>query len=168
MRRLTFTFGALAFAAMLVGCSEAATEVAAQQPSADTTLPSSSVNDAMLSCMREVGWDAEMEWSGAISYGSIPDEQTEVFQRDFEACVEQTGWGDLTRLTTEQIESLYAQEVETFECLREIGEEPAEPPTEQRYVDTFGTGEQYYAIEDVVATPEVVSACPPPTWFTNW
>lgn len=135
-------------------------------------MPSSSINDAMIRCMTDKGWDPEMDWGGTIGYGQIPDEQHDIWNADNAECAQQTGWGDLAGLTPAQVAELYELEVRTHECLVAAGHPSAEPPTSQRYHDTFRSGEQYYAIGEVLdaqgPTPEIISACPPPTWFMNW
>lgn len=131
-------------------------------------VPQSRVNNAMIACLADKGWSARMDWGGTIDYGPVPDSQRSVLRSDAQACSEESGWGDLTRFSVEQINDIYDLEVATYQCLLALGKSPTEPPTRQRYVDTFGTAEQYYAIRDIPADPSTVKACPPPTWFLNF
>jgi hypothetical protein len=114
------------------------------------------------------GWEGEMQFSGTISFGSVPEAQQALFNSAQEKCVSETGWGDLAGLGADKRRKLYEQEVSEYECLMELGLTPPAPPTEQTYVDTFNTADQYYAGATLGLTEEQVQECPPPTWFMNW
>jgi hypothetical protein len=150
-----------------VGCSaDRESAKASQNESSD--LPPSKVNDAMLDCMKSVGWEGEMERGGGMSFGSIPAEQMSQYEQQSAKCKEKTGWGNLAVLTSDQRQTMFDLEVKEYQCLKDLGFSPAEPPTEQTYLDTFDSADQYFAVRDMVLTVEQTNECPPPTWFMNW
>lgn len=158
----------LAVTCSLTSCASAPEPEPTVESVDSELMPVSNVNKAMIDCMQEKGWDPQLDWGGALDYGNVPQSQATVLEADSTECIANTGWGDLTRLTADQISILYEREVDTYKCLVGIGESPGEPPTRQSYIDSFGTGEQYHAIREVPAQEEVIQACPPPTWFMNW
>ena len=150
-----------------VGCStDRENENATRSNPGD--MPASTVNDAMLACMKSAGWEGKMERGGGMNFGSIPSEQMSQYERQSAICTEKTGWGNLAVLTSDQRRTMFDLEVEEYQCLKDLGLSPAEPPTEQTYMDTFDSGDQYYAIRDITLTVEQMNECPPPTWFMNW
>ncbi|MFT4010062.1 MAG: hypothetical protein QM655_08475 [Nocardioidaceae bacterium] len=154
---------------LLAGCSGSSKDDAgASGEHSSQSLPTSSVNEAMISCMQGEGWTATMKLDGTISNGSVPEEQQDALDRSAAKCSKRTGWGDLAALTTTQRRELYKQEVAEHDCLVKLGLTPPEPPTEQTYLDTFQTADQYYAGALMSLTDDQVRECPPPTWFMNW
>lgn len=161
---LAASFLLIGWASGCTGGDDPESEPRGQQSAA---LPASAVNDAMMSCMASRGWTGELGGDGGIEWGSIPDSQVAALNADQRDCVDSTGWGDLAALTTEERRSMYAAEVAEFACLQELGLDPPQPPTEQSYLDTFNSAEQYYAFKGLSLTPQQTLDCPPPTLFMN-
>ncbi len=135
----------------------------------------SPVTERFVRCMHDAGWMVEPSWSGGTELGAaISADQLSAYEAAADECAESSGWNEANTLSTwtrEQIEELYAQEVETHECLIRIGFASDEPPSLQHYVDTLGTADQYYAmlpgLDNASPTDIIHMAreCPPPTWF---
>lgn len=149
----------------LTACTPNGQTPASTSPAAD--LPSSPLGEKMVRCIQDEGWEAELSWDGGVVGPEMPTDQTSIWREVADACQKETGYGDLGQLTDTQIRELYSQEVAEYECLMEQGRNPASPPSEQGYIDTFRTADQYYAIKGVQATPELMRLCPAPTWFLN-
>lgn len=117
--------------------------------------------------MQDAGWEATVNWDGAVVGPQMPTTQVDLWLEAERNCAVETKFGDLSQLSDAQIHELYDQEVTEYECLIEQGKNPTRPPSEQLYRDTFRTADQYYAIKGTVATPELMRLCPAPTWFLN-
>lgn len=124
--------------------------------------------------MRQAGWDVARSWQGGIETGEIPPDQLSAYEAASDECSDSSGWSEANMgLGEDQVRELYRQEVEAHECFMARGLESAEPPSEQRYIDTFRTKDQYYAFLPAFdslnesAMQEAVADCPPPTWFLN-
>jgi hypothetical protein len=129
--------------------------------------------EAALACIRDAGWEAEMDWTGGINGPEMNSAQVSQWQAVAAKCTEQAGYTN-PQLTDAQKRQLYAQEVAERDCLAGLGYVSDPPPSEQRYVDTWGTGEQYAAFfaagADKTGQAEMmktVRECPPPSWFLN-
>lgn len=130
-------------------------------------MPASNVDDDMIRCMAGFGWQGKETLGASLDFGNVPAEQSTQFTKDEDACVKQTGWGDLAALTDAQRKVMYQREVAEYHCLVMIGLTPPTPPTEQTYLDTFHSANQYYAGANLNLAPAQVKSCPPPTWFMN-
>lgn len=137
-------------------------------------MPDSPITDRLVACMKDAGWEVQRSWQGGVEATDIPAGQQSAYESASQECAESTGWSDaVIRLDDRQIRELYSQEVATHNCLLEIGIDSSEPPSEQRYIDTFRSKDQYYAFMpgfdslNEAAMQEAVRQCPPPTWFLN-
>ena len=153
----------------------------AELPSADSTgleVPFSPVTDRFVRCLEDEGWDAQASWGGGIEVPGTPLAQQSQVNEAMERCGWSSGWStwyNWPAWSEDQIRELYRQEVAEHECLIGIGADSPEPPSVQAFIDTFATGEQYYAMMPAILNPEasghslesLQSTCPPPTWFPN-
>jgi hypothetical protein len=139
-------------------------------------MPASPVTDRLLRCVQDAGWEASRSWTGGIESSELSPQQRDQYVAVLDACSEESGWSaGMNSLTDEQIEQLYWQEVEVFECLKRLDRPTDPPPTHQTYRDSFLTADQYYAFGLIMDNPqladmpfeELVALCPPPTWFLN-
>ncbi|WP_159600551.1 hypothetical protein [Agromyces humi] len=166
---------AAAIALSLAGCAPA-TNVAetAAAPSAApvinfTPTEEDTRADIMAGCLTELGWEGlVVNWDGGIDTGHIPEEQQDQFQADSATCIEAF---PVVPLTDAEIREMYAAEVANSDCLVGLGYAMPQTPTEQTYVDTYGTENQWFAM--VGASPQtmkeetykdVFTTCPPPAW----
>ena len=138
-----------------------------QNPSASDGVPPSPLGEKLVRCMQEAGWEARVDWNGAVVSPEMHTSQVDQWMEAQRICADETKFGDLSQLSTSQIRELYTQELAEYECLLEQSMHPPAPPSEQSYLDSFGTADQYYAIKGTVATPELMQLCPAPTWFLN-
>jgi hypothetical protein len=156
----------------LAGCSQ-------PTPSPVTDLstvgmPASPITDKTVECLIDRGWDAKRNleggWDGPEN---LPAAQQPVYFDDVQECGDETGWNTAWQnLTEAQMKELYVQEVREYQCIVDQGYGGTEPPTEQTYLDTFHSADQYYAImsaQDLgrARYEALISVCPPPTWFLN-
>lgn len=172
-RRLLVAALAVAFAAILIsGCAANASPA----PEPATPMPASPVTDRLLRCVEDAGWEARRSWTGGIESSELSRHQRDQYVAVLDACSEESGWSaGMNSLTDEQIEQLYSQEVEEFECLERLDRPTDQPPTIQTYRDGLLTADQYYAFGLIMDNPqlagmpfeELVAHCPPPTWFLN-
>lgn len=151
----------------LIGLGMTACSPVPAKPSAAAEAPASPLAVKMVRCIEDAGWEAEVGWNGVVTSPEMPPEQLDLWTEVADACQKETGFGDLARLTPSQVAELYRQEVAEFECLTAQGFTPSQPPSEQVYIDTFRSADQYYAIKGITATPELMRLCPAPTWFLN-
>lgn len=169
-KRTVSTLALLLLASILTACSP--TEAAPTPAGAD--LPDSPLAEQTIRCMEDQGFEASLEWDGGISGpAKVSADESGQWGTAIQACAEESGYGNLQALTDEQVIELYAQEVAEYECLRDAGYSPAEPPSQQTYVDTFASADQYYAFQEALDpmgqkdAQEATALCPPPTWFLN-
>lgn len=130
-----------------------------------------------VTCMDAAGWKVKVSWSGGVeTVGDVPQGQYSAWTAAGDACSRSTKWGavnDLENFTPAQIKRLYGQEVATHECFAAHGWNTKEPPSEQQYIDTFASKDQYYGMAPAAlqATQAqlktMVTACPPPMWFPD-
>lgn len=99
-------------------------------------------------CLREFGWDAIAD-EGGTSVPSVTAEQREEFIGDLDRCTEEIGaLPPPEPLTEEQIRLVYAHQLVTKECLEAEGYEISEPPSVERFIDTYDT-EPWHAYDDL-------------------
>jgi hypothetical protein len=172
----------VAAASGLAACSHAATTSSGPTATAASSgfapgMKYSKVLADFVGCMDVAGWKVKVDWGGGFSgVGDVPQAQLSVWQKASDACIASTKLGTIgnfAKWTPEQVKRLYGQEVATHECFVKHGWNSAEPPSEQQFIDTFATKDQYYGMMPAVntggsATLETMSkACPPPTWFPD-
>lgn len=161
---------------MLAGCGNnpQADSSEQQQTTSQPGMPESPITDRLVECMTDAGWNVQRSWQGGVEAPNVPAGQQSAYESASQECAKSTGWADaVNNLDNQQVRYLYEQEVATHDCFLKIGIDSSEPPSEQRYLDTFRTKDQYYAFlpgfdslnED--AMQKAVRQCPPPTWFLN-
>ncbi len=140
----------------------------------DESLPASPITDRLVTCMADEGWTVTRSLEGGVMGPSnISEAQLEKYNEASEKCGKESGWSDAWQsLTDAQLRQLYDQEVDEQRCLADLGYVGEEPPSEQTYLDTFMTPNQYYAftvIDDLHRSDweAAVRECPPPTLYLN-
>jgi hypothetical protein len=121
-------------------------------------------------CLRELGWEVDIDWDGGILADStkIPMAQLEQYRTDERACLEQA-WAAL-EVDAHEREELYSKELATRECLISEGHDIPEPPSKQVYLDTYDDGLwMAWSYVDVRELNEdqyraLNLACPQPQW----
>ena len=140
---------------------------ATSEPPVDEVLNTSRAA-VIVGCLADRGWDLSVRFDGGVSISDVPEEQQGPLLADVRECEEEFPY---QAPTASQIREIYAAELDNRECLIDLGYEIGPPPSEQAFVDTFGTAERWYAMTD--AHPEsmdagtyekVFSACVPPAW----
>jgi hypothetical protein len=122
-------------------------------------------------CMREQGFDARETFDGGVSYGRIPDDQSEAQRSAAVLCSARYPVHPrfLEPLTEEQVRVIYDYYVdELVACLQREGYDPGEVPSWETYRDTRGTEDDwtpYHAlVGDVMSRPDdwqaINEACP--------
>ncbi len=120
----------------LAGCTTEVAPSATPAPEA-SPLSMSAAGDMTYLCLRELGWEVEIDWDGGILSDStkIPAAQLDQYLEDERACMERT-WTALEVDTSER-EQLYADELLTRDCLIAEGYDIPTPPSKQVYLDTY-------------------------------
>jgi hypothetical protein len=134
-----------------------------------TPPPNASRAEIMVGCLTELGWEGlEVDWDGGTDTSHIPDEQRDLYDADQARCAERYPYKPPTE---SDVRELYAAELENSSCLSDLGYDMPEPPSEQVFVDTFGTATQWFAMTsatleamDAATYESVFTACPPPSW----
>ena len=123
--------------------------------------------------MRDKGTEVVFDITGGLSGPEMDSSQSGLWAAAANTCGTETGYFN-PQLSQSQIRQLYSQEVAERACLAELGFDSPEPPSEQSFIDSYGTGDQYYAVHSAGADQvgrgkmsEIVQKCPPPTWFLN-
>ena len=154
---------------MLAGCTSHV-----PKPTATPTLPQAPLAARDLKCIQAAGWQGAIDWQGTInSIGLKTQDQVTQWQSVADKCGKKTGFYD-TKLSTAQLVQLYGQELKERACLAKAGFPSAEPPSQQTFIDTWYSADQYQAFiaaggqswsESKQQT--ISKQCPPPTWFLN-
>ena len=116
-------------------------------------------------CLQRKGWEAIYDDDeGSYSVNTVG--ASEQFSADERECKAATGYTTRPPLTDEQLTVLYMHQLRSVECLRELGFQVPDPPSEQAYKDTYGTPEEYsahrYALRTASAVERrrILRACP--------
>ena len=172
LRAVTAMVLALSVTATLSACTSKP-EPSSTTGSADS-LAESPITDNMVRCLADEGWEVQRSiYGGFEGPQSLPAAQATSYQAAVDTCAAKTGWAtELSDFTDSQRRELYAQEVVERECLEKLGYPGEEPPSEEAYVDSFASANQYYAFLAIAELPQdqfesAIQVCPPPTWFLN-
>lgn len=154
MRRLG-RVAALAALSLTVGCGADGGDPPSAETSPTVRPGSEESMRALVACMQERGWSASYdERDGSMLVEDVPDSQRDAYAADNEECEIESGAvpgadAPPPELTDEQLHELYLHELDTADCLRELGVSVPDAPSEQVFKDTYSTGEAYYAYESV-------------------
>ncbi|KRC62701.1 hypothetical protein ASE14_02445 [Agromyces sp. Root81] len=169
------TMLALSAGLVLTGCAGQSEKPEPTTSPVDEGLSLSPASNEAYRCLIEKGWPVTISWDGGVGTdaGDIPDDQYELYRADADEC-----WAPyddaITNMSTADMKKVYAQELETRDCLIELGyDDIDEPPSEQEFIDAFpgaGRWSAYAASSGVMGMPdskwrEVNEACPQPAWF---
>jgi hypothetical protein len=156
---------------ILGGCSAPSSpEEVDLPPSAHSLSPAA---DTVYECLTRKGWDVSISWDGGIEASSddIPDAQLDLFEKDSDEC-----WRIIDErvetMSLEAIEMVFEQELATRSCLINEGVNVDEPPSKQRYLDTFhddrwmayGASDIDSVARDSSEWRRIAQACPQPAW----
>jgi len=153
---------------LLAGCTQSP-EPTASTPE-PTRLSMSVAGDLTYLCLRDRGWEVDIDWDGGILSDStkIPAAQLDLYLADEKDCL-QTAWSSL-KIDDAEKDRLYAAELATKECLENEGHEIPEPPSEQVYLDSYDAGPwMAWSYVDVRPLSEdefkaLNMKCPQPQW----
>lgn len=101
--------------------------------------------EANAACLEQRGFDMRVEEQGeppSLTWvpENLPDEQTDAYNEAFSACIDEIGEPSPEPPPTEaQIREIYLLEVATAECLRELGYEISDPPSEDVFIESYST-----------------------------
>lgn len=119
--------------------------------------------EGLASCMTEKGFPSTVQEDGAVmvEHGA----QGEAWREAEAVCTEELGgWPTSTPLTEQELGQLYDLEVKAYECLVARGLDPLPPSSKEQFVETYLTGESWYAHKPPVAggSPLPTTDCPQP------
>jgi len=158
----------VACATLLTSCA-ATTVDSAATPRADNPL------DAVVACLDEAGFPGfTVENGGVRAPNNIGEEQFDPMRAAVYECQQQAGFYT-EGIPDSELPRLYALELIELECLEDLGYTAPEPPSEQTYVDEYGTSASWEAFNDVFdSLPpkeqtqelflELQAKCPPPAF----
>jgi hypothetical protein len=120
----------------LAACSGIQERTEPTEP-ASTPLSMSPRGDMLYHCLRQKGWDVEIEWDGGViaDSESIPIAQEPIYSADSADCLAQVETVFAVDFAGKR--ALYEAEVKTRDCLILNGYDIPEAPTEQVYVDNY-------------------------------
>lgn len=171
MRRGASVAGLIATGVLLAGC-------AASEPGPRPSHPLAEYAERVTACLQDRGWDAVATFDNTVTSGDpktgIPPEQLTAYQAAEQECIDELGYGEPRTPTTEQLREMYQLDIAERECMIDLGFDIAELPSEQVYIETFGTASGWDIGQQVPVFPtqqeyqRVWTACPPPQWFPVW
>lgn len=169
-RELTIAL-ALAFPmALCVGCASGDPDAAESGDGADSVQPSAgatggSAEDRLfqlrfLACLTDAGIPAELTEDGGV-HMIPPPGQEEAASAAAQQCSVELGLdGSPAPLDEETLRALYPRYVETIQCLREGGFDPAPPVSEAAYLEAQVS--PYEGLDLSTLDAEILEQCPEP------
>jgi len=171
LKRVACAIGAAVMLVVIVGCAPAG-----DQPSTTPTQEGLSLSpraDQAYRCLVDKGWPVTISWDGGVDITSddVPAGQEERYDQDAEAC-----WAPLEEMTRdlsqEGIEELYEEELATRECLIAEGYQVDDPPSKQRFLDSYpderwmayGASDVTRAMADEESWRAINETCRQPSW----
>lgn len=168
-----------AFALAMVGCgsntpasetveptfASQAGPTSAAEPAPDASFDVESYILAMVGCLRDAGWDAEVVPPGdGIKVNSVTEGQGAAYREAFDVCNQRVGPAPTARLLTEaELRDLYALLLAVRDCLVAAGFEVSEPPSEDAFVESYYLAGSWDPYRDIVIGWErAIEACPQP------
>lgn len=161
----------------LVGCGTA-DDPRAQGPytppgwMAEQAQRAAEYREGLQTCVAGKGWDVTVLDGGAVAE-PFTDSEFARWQVDRDDCRAEMGIADPGALTRARAEQLYARQVDTWRCVRDLGHDVPAPPSEPAYVDELlgegGVTEwgPYGDLAGVLTEAEmraVTETCPEPWW----
>lgn len=127
-------------------------------------------------CVSKKGFDVTLRPDGSFRYTSweIPEDQLSLVDAAIEECNRKHPPGGRNEpWPRDKLPKLYALELEAAKCVRGLGFAVADPPSEQRFIDTYGTPQAWSARGAALAENQlteeayvqVVTTCPDPEGF---
>ena len=137
-------------------------------------LPKAPLAERDIKCIQAAGWQAVLDWQGTInSVGLKTSDQATQWNAAADKCGKKTGFYG-TKLSATQLSQLYLQELEERNCLAKAGYPSGQPPSEQIFISTWYSADQYQAFTAAGGSnwppskqQAVSEKCTPPTWFLN-
>jgi hypothetical protein len=136
------------FAMWMTGCTSSTPAPSAPATSATAGMTEDEIYaTSLVDCLAEAGWDVEYDPrdNSITQEGSAA--QADAYDAAYEECAAPLR-GEvqpLSDLSDEQWRSLYAQEVNTAECLRGLDLDVPEIPALQTFVDRYQTDDPWHA-----------------------
>ena len=119
---------------------------------------------AVAACLEERGWDVNVTPEGGWGIEVEMDEaQADVYREDFNACLEETGMGDV-QMDEELANYLYDNHLRVLDCLEGAGYSVEEPPSRAGFVSTLledpSKAPDPFALVPEADRSDAVFACP--------
>lgn len=117
----------------------------------------------LAACLTDRGFPSNVQDDGAVMVQH--GEQAEAWREAEAACTEELGgWPTSQPLSESELGQLYDLEVEAHECLVSQGLDPLPPSSREQFVETYLTGESWYAHKPPTAgaSPLPTNRCPQP------
>lgn len=93
--------------------------------------------DDVAACLRDRGWEVEVTWDDGIQ-AVYAEEQAEQYRADMEECRLAAGFPkDPPPMTEERAKKFYDKWLGIAECVRDLGFDIDDPPSEQAFVEAL-------------------------------
>ena len=139
MRRIGAALVIVLVTAGLAAC--AASNPYAQEYSAFSIQPLVDAATATQRCVADKGFVVDVLPTGVITYTSkqVPDDQAAKASTAIDECWAKVGLPDKGEWPRDELPRLYGLELAARECILKLGIPVEEPPSLQRYIDTYAT-----------------------------
>jgi len=94
----------------------------------------------MVQCLNDKGWPATVGPDRSVRIENVPEDQQIVYNDEYDACSRDLGFADpVPTLTESQLSELYLHVLWANQCLLDAGYAPDAPPSEQAFIDGYGS-----------------------------
>jgi hypothetical protein len=160
----------------LGGCAVAPTNYASDYQELGSSVPLASKRaHAVALCLSENGYpDAQVQEDGSLSY-DLRKEQSGDYNDALNQCMDAECPECSESPSTEALTKLYRLNVEAKKCLEGEGLTISEPPSEQKFIDDYGTDATWLPWAEVGASlaksgqlQSMLEKCPDPTNYMTF
>lgn len=142
-------WAALGLALVVTGCGGSAAGDRGRGPGSELAMGTMEERTlALIECMEGKGWDPIYDDRDlpSMTFLDVPRDQEDRLTADQAACQEELGLSEpAPDFTDAQLADIYRFEVETAECLRKLGVDIPDPPSEQAFKDRYTTRDPWTA-----------------------
>lgn len=138
---------------------------ATAEPAPDASFDVESYILAMVSCLQDAGWDAEVIPPGdGIKVNSVAPGQGAAYREAFDICNQRVGPAPPPRRLSEaELREQYALLLAARDCLIAAGFEVSEPQSEDAFVESYYSGGAWNPYNDIlIGFERAIEECPQP------
>ena len=128
---------AVTAALLLSGCTSNAPEATSEE--IDALFSSKEQQKEIAGCLNEAGWDSTFDNDSGSFTTSVPEEQEDQYEADYETCAEEAGVDFSGTLTEKQFAAAYSWYEMIGECLNDHGYSVPTQPSFETFKSTYET-----------------------------